>query len=341
MNFKTVLLAFISITYTHDTLPFITQVDTIRTTEQKRIIFLADAHEKSFAEKDQTCCLIDFLQQNKESGFHILIEQAAPIDKLQASEYEILFRLDEHIQQAEPPLTHVLLENIEIRHVMTAAYSILKCKEPSLYNKYRDFKVSDAQKTIGSITFQDIIDEFNTNKESLSDYYANHTNEALVTIYKNHMDIVNEYFEQFQQKLRSISSVTIPVLDYAKTAYSHNLLEANDALAETISDTFLHLLDLHIVRTILTSHRDTIIVVAGRAHTSKILFMFKYLKASSVYNRSSISIEEITEEDGSTTQILHKQPVSANKITKGLMTQSLPPVTTNYAIPSIMCCEIF
>lgn len=349
MQLKAILFTLASITYIHNTIAFTFQVDRIITTDQKKITFLADGHAQSPYDKEQIDCILNFLHQNNESDFHVLIEQAAPIDKKYASAYEMLFRLDEYIKKANPPLTHVNLENIEIRHIMGAASHILESDQPYVCNTYRDLTIDDTQKTFGTITFQDILDEFNTNKELLSDYYLNNLDEAIATIYDQHMQCANEQYEQLQKKLDSIPSyATTTVLAYAQKQYVlTKTLETNKELAKTMSDAFLHVLDLHILQTILTSKSNNIIVVAGGAHTKKIIpLLTEHLKASCLYSeKNHYCLIEAEQEDGSKQKMIQKKPVTTAQMLRGLSDKPETYITEHnnetLSTSPDMCCTLF
>jgi hypothetical protein len=171
MNFKRVVFIFALLAYARNTFPFtfelivttidktIVQSGSSTPSDHTRVTFFSDEHRTSSGEPEQIATLVDYLQEQKGNQlFHILIEQASEVNKLSAYGYEVLYTLDRHIKQAQPPLTHVTLDNIEVRHSAEPSMGILK--DYTRYNRYLDNKTDDAKKTIGTITFQDILDEF-------------------------------------------------------------------------------------------------------------------------------------------------------------------------------------
>ncbi len=130
MNIKLILFIVASTITTNHTFSTTIKVDTLALSKQKKITFLSDNHNESPAEEEQTNCLINFFQECKDSNnsFHILIEQASKLFK--SSQFSIVFKLHENIEQAYPLLNNVMLQNIEIRYPTIIACGLLLSNTP-------------------------------------------------------------------------------------------------------------------------------------------------------------------------------------------------------------------
>ena len=310
------VLLFICIFYMGYMKPVIIQVDTIKTANDKIITFLHDKHNQSPEEQGQLRGILNFLQQNKEpqSSFHILIEQVSSLGTLPSSEYAILSRMSECIQQAMPSFTHVTVEDMEVRHIANAAYGILTSEMPEVYDSYFMHPIKiDVDKTIGTINFQDILDEFDQLEQLLSGYYLNHMNKVVSGIYTSSMRQASESYNQFKRNLAHVPSRDITILNYAKAQCDQDTSRNSKILAENILYSFRKFLDLRILQNILTTTSKNIIVVAGYNHVQNIINMLYNLEVSSMYH----AINNI-----------HEQPVAINQIVQGLSNQLKLPTTT-------------
>jgi len=342
MNFKMVLFILIYTVYTHEIFPVTIQIDKIETSDHTKITFFSDQHKKSSGEEEQITSLIDFLQEQSDNhSFHFLVEQASELNKSFASGYETLYTLDKHIEQVRPLMTHVRLDNIEIRHAAGPAMDILNYYED--YKNHSEYKTDDAKKMIGSITFQDVLDEFDNLKQSLASYYLNQTNQAISDIYASYIETADSNCEQFKRKILSGNGV---VFEYAKVEYNKRILRMLQAsnlpeeedpakiLADSIECSFIHLFDLNLLKTILTSDSQNILVFAGGEHAREVINMLSALKAATIFQARNSVLEEKIEEDGHKT--LHETvlPITGLQITQALSAQ---PKESSSSYVRVMC----
>ena len=331
MNFRLALLILTCTVSIHETLPVIIEVDTIETFDRRKITFFSDKHIQSPGEQEQITSLINFLQKTRATGesFHILAEQALELYKRSASSYQILYTLDKHIETAQPPMTHVKLDNIEVRCITGLVMGFLDC-----YEYYKDdvqYKTDSGKKTIHIITFQDILDEFDNLKQSLSSYYLGQTNQTISNIYTYLIEKADRDCEQFKRKISNRSDI---VFEYAKAAYNKKVLETVQPLhvseekkdlakilGKDIESTFNHLFNLNLLKNILTSDSQNILVFAGGYHTSEVISLLITLDATSIFHASNYELEERIEKTGNKTRNEVAQPITGLQIVQALSAQ--------------------
>jgi len=282
MNIKPVLFIIASIITTNYTFSTTIKVDTLVLSKQKKITFLSDNHNESLVEKEQTGCLLDFFQERKESNtsLHILIEQASKL--FNSSEFSIVFKLNENIEQAQPPLNNVTLQNIEIRYPAIIACGLLLSLAPENYDNRKEYIIDNSTKTVGSLNFQDILNNLDTVKQSLADYYLNHDDKVIANVYARHIVYSNDYYDSFKQTIDQLHSKHTSILEYTKKENGQKSSEGK-ALAKRIEIIFNPLLNLHILQNILESDHENILVFAGRTHTRDTISMLYELEANSIY----------------------------------------------------------
>ncbi len=344
MNFKHIVFVLASLAYVHSTFPFpyelivnilnkrIVQIGSSTTPDYTKVTFFSDYHKKSSVEQEQITSLIHYLQEHKDvQPFHILVEEASEFHKKFASGYEILYTLNKHIKQANPPLTHVMLDNIDVRCISLFAMTILDHYD--LYDQYGQYELNDAKKTIGTITFQDVLDEFDQIKQSLAGYYCNHTNQAIATIYADSIKTAEGHCQQFKRKITNASET---VLAYAKAQCDKRLLacyeqEKNMAIiSNDIRLSFTPLFDLNLLKNILTSDSQNILVFAGGNHTEKVMDMLSTLKATTIFQARNAVIQDVMQKNGFTRKEEVVSPVTKEQILQALSAQP-KSVLTQYA----------
>jgi hypothetical protein len=338
MNLRAVVCIFICTILTHEILPVTIQVDTLtmqtgttKSSGSTKITFFGDRHILSSSEQEQITSVIDFLQQRKNNSFyHILVEQGVAVfkNKWGTSDYRILYSLDTHIQAAKPLMTHVVLDNVEIRCFAGEARDILN--NYKYYEPYTQYQTDNGEKILGTITFQDVFDEFDILKQSLDPYYVNQKNQMISDIYAHYMGMAQEYCEQLKRKIVRKNDI---VFDYAKREYRQREAQEMKAsqfaqdLAKDIELTFNHLFDLNLLKNILMSSSQNILVFAGRDHTGVVMSMLARLNAIKIYQAINFVMQEKIE-DGRKTEQLTLQPITGLQITQALSAQ---PQTTSYA----------
>lgn len=342
MNFRMALLILACTVSIHETLPVIIRVGTMETFDHRKITFLSDKHVHSPAEKEQITSVINFLQEKKDTqSYHLLVEEASEVNKLSAFGYEILHTLDKYIETAQPPMTHVRLDNIEVRHTAGPVMDILNHYE--LCKNDGHHKTDDGKKTLGAITFQDVLDEFDSLKQSLASYYVNQKNQTIFNIYAYLIGRADRDCEQFKRKISSRSDI---VFDYAKAEYNKRILESVQELhvseekkdpakilGKDIEWTFNHLFDLNLLKNILTSDSQNILVFAGGDHTSVVISLLLSLDATSIFHASNYELEERIEKNGQKTCDKVMLPITGLQIVQALSAQ---PNKIPYCVP-IMC----
>lgn len=338
MNFKRVVFVFALLAYTPNTFSFtfeliVTTVNTMiiqngssTSSDCARVTFFSDYHRMSSGEQEQIATLVDYLQEQKDNQlFHIFIEQASEINRLSAYGYEVLCMLDRHIKQVQPPLTHVTLDNVEVRHSAGPGMDILK--DYTYGDRYMEHQTDDAKKTIGTITFQDILDEFNQLKQSLATYYCSHKNEAIAKIYTDCMKRADSHYEQLKRK---ISNSNNTVLAYAQEQYNQrrralNGLKQEEMDREVVSSdielSFMDLFDLNLLKSILTSDSRNILVFAGGEHTRTVASMLSTLQASTIFHIKNAIIQPVLQKNGFTRNEEVVSPVTGNQIIQALSAQ--------------------
>lgn len=350
MNCKTVICIFICAISMHEILPVIIQIDTLTTqvgttksSGSTKITFFGDEHVMSSSEQEQITSVINFLQQgSNNNSYHILVEQAVRFEKVDVSEdkwvisnrlldfdYRILHTLDKYIQAVQPSMTHVTVDNIEVRCFPGKARDILN--NYKYYELYQQCAIDNGKKTMGTITFQDVFDEFDKLKQSLNSYYSTQTNQMVSDIYAHYMGVAYEYCEQLKRKIVRKNEI---VFDYAKKQYRQREAQemkssqcAQD-LAYDIQCSFTHLFDLNLLKNILMSNSQNILVFAGRNHTKVVMSMLARLNAIKLYHAINFVMQEKIEKDGSRAEQLTLQPITGLQITQALSAQ---PQTTSYA----------
>lgn len=323
-------LFLICIFYVGHIEPGIVRIDTIKTVDDKKITFLADNHELDLGEHEQVKGIIDWLQQNEKANepIHILIEQVSWLADIYGCSSKVLFCLPKQIQQANPELTRTTFENIDIRHVGNFANDILIFPVPHQMNREPELLIETTQKTLGTLTFQDMLDEFTQTKESLSDYYSSQNNSVMTNTYTKHITWANESYEILLRIMKNNEiAPDIFVLKYAKK----NCLMKKAPLASVIRNAFSPLCDLHLIRTLLTSPHKNMIVVAGARHTGNARSALYELNASSLYSA------------GSSNNIMNPKPITNAQLQQGLSAQKkslmgiYAPVITKSAMAVVVC----
>ncbi len=303
-----------SIITTNYMLCTIIKVNTFALSNQKKITFLADHHDESPAEKEQTHCLIDFFQQhNPGTSFHILIEQASKL--FVVSQFRMLFKLNENIEQAHPPLNNVTVQNIEIRYPSIIAAGMLLSKTPQNYYFHTKYIIDNHIQTIGLLNFQNILDELDDIKQSLALYYEKHEDITITNMYTKHLMYSNTYYDSFKKEIEKLHMQHNSILEYAK---NENDADKKSALAKWMEIIFSPVFELSIVQNILQSEHENLLVFAGGNHTRDIISMLYDLKITSLYR---------SEEQAD------KRPSTTLEITEGLLAEQ--PKTTllsNYCI---------
>jgi len=267
---KSRFLFLICILYIGHTEPGIVRIDTIRTVDDRKITFLGDNHGLNEGEQEKIDCVMGWLQDNEKTGdpIHVLIEQPSWFFDIFECDSEILFHLPKRIQQAIPKCTLTTHENLEIRHVANAAHDILTFLVPYQLNPYRDSIIDTTEKTLGTLTFQDVLNEFVRMKQFFSDYYLQQNNVVIAGIYNRSIVDADFYYKHI---LRIIKEDEISpegsILKYTKK----NSLNKTALLAKAVHKTFSPFFDLHAIRTLLTTSHKNIIVVAGFWHTHNIM----------------------------------------------------------------------
>jgi len=326
---KNSILFLICIFYMGYTEPGIVRIDTIKTVDDKRITFLSDHHELNLGEQEQLDGIIDWLQQREKANepTHILLEQISWLADIYGCSSKVLFSLPKKIQQAMPPLTLTTFENIDIRHVANFADDILTFLIPHQMNRDPERIIDTTQKTLATLTFQDVLDEFNQTKQSLSDYYLSHNNSVMSGIYTKHITWADESYKILLQIMKNneINPNTF-VLKYAKK----NCLMKKTPLASVIRNSILPLCDLHIIRTLLTSPHKNMVVVAGALHTGSAHSALYKLNASDLYSAG-------------TTIIINPKPITNSQLQRGLSVQKHSlmrlhaPVMVKSTIAVVLC----
>lgn len=348
MNLKAVACIFICTISMHEILPVTIQVDTLTTqpgttksSAGTKITFFGDRHVSSPNEQEQTTSVMTFLQQEKNSSYHIFVEQAAkshkavlPENRFNASDYRLLHTLDKRIKAEKLLMPHVAVDNIEIRHLSGSAMDVLRCYK--YYEPYQQCQIDNEGKTLDAIIFQDVFDEFDMLEQSLVSYYSNQTNQMVSEIYAHYIGIAHEYCEQLKRKIIRKNEI---VFDYAKKEYRQREAQemkssqvAQD-LAKDIELTFNHLFDLNLLKNILMSSSQNILVFAGRDHTKVVTSMLARLNAMKLYHAVNFVMQEKIEKDGQKVEQLTLQPITGLQITEALSAQ---PQTTSY-VPTICC----
>ena len=341
MSFKTVVCIFICTISIHEIFPVIIQVDTLTTqtgatksSDSTKITFFGDEHVSSPSEQEQTTSVMTFLQQEKNSSYHILVEQAAkfhkavlPENRFNASDYRLLHTLDKRIQAVKSSMMHVMVDNIEVRYFSGLVRDILNYYK--YYEPYQQCEIDNGKKTLGAIMFQDVFDEFDTLKQLLIPYYSNQTNQMVSDIYAYYMGMAHAYCEQLRRKIVRKNEI---VFDYAKKEYRQRETQEMKAsqvaqdLAKDIELTFNHLFDLNLLKNILMSNSQNILVFAGHGHTSVVTSMLARLNAIKLYHAINFVMKEKIE-DGQKTEQMTLQPITGLQITQALSAQ---PQTTSY-----------
>ncbi len=253
------------------------EVKTAELFKQKKIIALCDHHDESPSEEEQTNCLIKFFQ-NSNTPYHILIEQASKV--FTASQFQILYKLDENIGQARPQINNITLQNIEIRYPAIIACGLLRSNNPRDYNYHTQYVIDNSTKTIGALNFQDILNELDIVKQSLASYYLQHENTEITNVYARHIVYSNTYYDSFKQTIEQLHSQYNSILRYAKKERDYT---QKAALADHIQVIFSPLLDLHIMQNILQSQHENIVIIAGRSHMRDVFSILGTLGAQSLY----------------------------------------------------------
>lgn len=261
----------------------IVRVDTISTVDDKRITFLGDNHGLNEGEHEQVNGILDFLRQCEKNNkpTHILLEQASWLGDVFGCESEVLFSLSKQIKQKTSNFTCVTFENIDIRYAANFARDILIFPVPHQMDREPDRIIDTTQKTLSTLTFQDVLDEFNQIKESLSAYYSQQNNPVVSEVYTKHITWADTHYKKLLQIMENdgISPDTF-ILKYAKK----NCLIKKAPLASTILETFSRLCDLHIIRTLSTSPHKNMVVMAGFQHTEHANLALQDFSAFSLYS---------------------------------------------------------
>jgi hypothetical protein len=334
VNLKAVVFVFVLTSYMTELLSVIIQVDTfivqkgIHTiSDNTKITLFADKHTRSPFEKEQIESVLSFLQTSKNThNYHLLVEQALVLYKLHASQgmlasgYEILCTLDNHIKKAQLP---VKLDNIEVRYVTGLVNGIL-----NYYHYHKDcgsYMADEINKTIDSITFQDLFDEFDTINKNLAQYYVGHVNKRISEMYTHYTEIANDRYEKLG---RMIKHKDKNVFEYAKEEYDSRLSKKPSvakeseknikALAKAIELTFIHLLDLNLLKAILTSTSQNILVFAGGDHTREVIKMLYWLQATNVY-------QMINSVNTSTCHTMTLLPITGKQVSQALYAELPKP----------------
>ncbi len=322
----------------HPIAPVIMRVDTEMIGEDKIVAYLSDDHVRVPEEEEQLHAIIDSLHQREKnnSSTHFLIEQPIWLADIFGCSSQILFRLSKYIEQATPKLTLTTVENLEIRHLAGAVYNMLLFPVPYQLNPYREQNIDSMEKTLGSITFQDVLNDFTQIKQVLASCFLQQDNSIMSNIYAKHINRADSYYEKFLQQMKKddIPLDTL-VLKYAKK----NSLEKTEPLATSIFDTFVPLFDLHTVHKIVTSEHKNIVVVAGGFHTlSASQALDNFNNVTSLYSAGkSISIDY----QNPITRAQLQQSLSMQK--KSLMSRYAPTViksSLTIALCYLLCLTI-
>lgn len=275
--------------------PGIWQVDTISTADGKRITFLADGHEMNVKADEQVGGVLDYLRQREKDNksTHVLVEQPSSwLSDLLGCDSQVLLHLPKKIKQANPKFTLTTYENIEVRRIGAAARDMIWYP----FNADKNWVIDGTKKTLGTFTFQDVLDEFAQTKQMLSDYYSSQ-DAAVANIYTKFMTQADGYYTELVQMMKNKNiSPNEYVLKYSKNM---ELLERSP-LVKAVLNTFSPFFDLNAIRVILTSSHKNMVVVAGDWHTQGICSSLEALNGSSLYStcwdvgpRKELSIERI------------------------------------------------
>jgi D-mannonate dehydratase len=110
-------------------------------------------------------------------------------------------------------------------------------------------------------------------------------------------------------------------------------------IADTIKNSFTHLVDLNLLRVIVTSNRRNIIVFAGGDHTKEVIRMLHHLKATTIYQAINLySRQETVLDNGCTSSIAEKLPVTRQQILHALSAQPEERRSLFSYIPTMLRC---
>ncbi len=330
---KSSILFLICIFYIGLMKPGIVRIDTIRTVDNKKVTFLADNHGCNERAEEQLAGILELLQHNEKMNkpTHILIEQVSWLADIYGCDAKVLFSLPKQIEQAIPKMTQTTFENIDIRHVANFAIDILTFLIPHQMDREPTRIIDTTQKTLSTLNFQDMLDEFNQIKESLSEYYSQQNNTVMSEIYTKHMTWADAQYKKLLEIMKkdNISADTF-ILKYAKK----NCLMKKAPLATAVKDTFSRLCDLHIIRTLASAPDKNMVVMAGFWHTQYAESALKQLGAYSLYSEG----KAITE---------YARLISSAQLRQGLFAEKQPlmkmyaPMVTKSATAIVLCCFLY
>ncbi|MBA2306864.1 hypothetical protein H0W26_01865 [Candidatus Dependentiae bacterium] len=306
------LLGFVCLLSVHQALPVLIKVETIKTVDDKTITFYSDKHKKTKEDEWQIHEILSFLRKCEKTNDpqYLLIEQPALLLRdIFACNSNILCLLPKGVEQTTPKLTLTTFKNLEIRHLSDAALELLSFIAPSRLDSYKERIIDNTQKTIGSLSFQDVLDEYAQIKQSLSYYYVQQGDKAVYDIYAKNITQSDIYYKNFLHYMEksNISSET-SVLDYAienlttftvdyptesLTSRESDAITKRRILTGLLLRTFVPLLDLHIIYTLLTSTHKNIIVVGGYLHMKEVRSAFETLNASLIYSAGELSPKDL------------------------------------------------
>ncbi len=295
MNTTSRLLGLVCILSINTVMPVLVQVDTLLLDDDKRIVLYSDKHVEAPEQQEQIDALLDSLQQCEKSyePHHILIEQPAVwLSNLYKGIPQTLGSLPQQIEHATPELILTTFENVDIRHLSGAAHWVLDFPLPFFFNFHEERIINPTQKTLGTFTFQDVLDDFFLIKQSFSDYYEQHVNKVIVDIYEKTSDYASNRYNHLVQCMQQCKiDPETSVVEYAQ---ENSSVEGKESFGLIIMDAFCPLLDLHIIKKLLTSTHKNIIVVAGFYHIHAVRSALEALKASTLYSAGEMFSEEKT-----------------------------------------------
>lgn len=265
--YKIYLLVFIFFLNIQNCLGVIRSGRIVQVGPKKKVIFLEDDHPFDEPSNQQYQDFLQSLREADQKGFryHILVEQPESGVVLEEDFASVLSHISQGYHREH--FKNITIENIEVRCAANLAVFLLS-KDRALFRKKHLFLSGNKILQVGKTTFYDVAEEFYDLYTKLQPFIETLSNQELKLECQKKLKSALEYFGYFLDKFEKYS---INFRNYI-WRFSPHLNEKDDIFSQSLMRplvyAFTPLFDLNLIKTILNSKYDNLIVIAGEFHTN-------------------------------------------------------------------------